>query len=153
MPLAIPGWAPCVLAPYQWSTSWPLAYGGWLVRLFTRAWMDTSSLRHRSPGDQGLECVPRPRLHVARRRGCPSVCGAFQEAERARRHRESLGAIVGLFARLFKPSKRDHGAPHNIFSGHKKGHGMNLQVGKRGTPLCFALRALATWNNSSNCKQ
>lgn len=42
---------------------------------------------------------------------------------------KALGAMDGLFLRLRKPSRRDHGASHNFFSGHKKGHGMNLQVG------------------------
>ena len=64
--------------------------------------------------------------------------------------RKALGAMDGFFVRLIKPTKRDHGASHSFFSGHKKGRGMNLQVGKRGTPLCFALRAWATWNNDSN---
>ncbi|CAM9984599.1 unnamed protein product, partial [Laminaria digitata] len=41
--------------------------------------------------------------------------------------RKALGAMDGLFVRLFKPTKRDHGASHNLLSGHKKGHGMNLQ--------------------------
>lgn len=108
------------------------------------------SVRHRSSRDQGLECMRRPRLHVARRRGCPSVSGAFQGPERARRHLESFRAMGGLFVRLFNPRKRDHGASHNFFSGHTKGHGVNLQIGKRGSPLCFALRALASWNNTNN---
>lgn len=51
--------------------------------------------------------------------------------------KKALGAMDGLFVRLIKPTKRDHGASHNFFSGHKKGHGMNLQVGKEATPLCI----------------
>ncbi|CAN0503667.1 unnamed protein product [Laminaria digitata] len=33
---------------------------------------------------------------------------------------KALGVMNGLFVRLIKPTRRDHGASHNFFSGHKK---------------------------------
>lgn len=44
--------------------------------------------------------------------------------------RKALGAMDGLYVRMIKPTLRDHPASHNFFSGHKGGHGMNLQVGQ-----------------------
>ncbi|CAN0149242.1 unnamed protein product, partial [Laminaria digitata] len=40
---------------------------------------------------------------------------------------KALRAMDGLFVRLTKPTRCHHGASHKFFSGHKKGHGMNLQ--------------------------
>ena len=83
---------------------------------------------------------------------CPQLACKWPEGEDALRSarsfrkrsendviRRAVGAMDGLFVRLMKPIKRDHGASHSFFSGHKKGHGMNLQVCKRGPPLCVAL--------------
>ena len=83
---------------------------------------------------------------------CPQLACKWPEGEDALRSarsfrkrtendviRRAVGAMEGLFVRLMKPIKRDHGASHSFFSGHKKGHGMNLQVCKRGPPLCVAL--------------
>ena len=88
-------------------------------------------------------------LNALPRLGCkwPVGADAARSAElfRGRSEHEvikkAVGAMDDLFVRLIKPTKRDHGASHNFFSGRKKGHGMNLQVGKRATPLC-------TWYSS-----
>lgn len=56
---------------------------------------------------------------------------------------KALGAMDGLFVRLTKPTRRHHGAFHNFFSGHKKGHGMNLQVGNLASYYLNVLLLLA----------
>lgn len=135
------------------STASSNAVVGWCAYLRGHGWArhrKEHSVRHRLPRDQGLECVPRPRLRVARRRGCPSVCGGLARSGACTASSRKLWGQWMASSCLFKPGRRDHGASHNVFSGHMEGHGMNLQVGERVTPLCFALRAWATWNNDSN---
>ena len=39
-----------------------------------------------------------------------------------------VGAVDGLFIRISSRSQNEHPNPRSFYSGHKKGHGINLQV-------------------------
>jgi len=45
--------------------------------------------------------------------------------------RKCVGAMVGLFIRMIKPSANQAKEPNSYFSGHKKGFGMNFQVSEK----------------------
>lgn len=67
----------------------------------------------------------------------PVGADAFLSAALLKRRSEpgiigkALRAMDGLFMRLIRPTRRDHGVSHNFYSGQKKGHRINLQVGTR----------------------
>lgn len=44
--------------------------------------------------------------------------------------KKCAGAMDGLFIRMTKLTRKDTTEPNNYFSGHKKGFGMNFQVGE-----------------------